>query len=459
MDTVSKNIEELQALMEKLQITQITDSSEDEIETLNRINEQKIVLGESSDESEEDSEQNYNYPNYEVGDSSKSRKRGMKYEDYVFHKGYHKKGKTFVEEQKYQESIETEVLDINCGSTEGKMEKINNWSNKISLDIQVGNSLKELSLTDLYAYVMHKTSGSAMSHLRKAQPYIITSPEYLITGSVIEAFKYIVRMIYREFTGRDSYAFQSDIQRNAESIKAYNHIINMRICDMCLLEPFLCEYETWFYKIDRETQLSNLDLIFRKLPSMVGTKTEEHFKISYSQGNTTDTLGGRIKAIEEWMNISCENKIAKKEAQISLCCSRQNNINLPGNYGCDKPRRYKKYKKRKYRYKKWKQVPYKKKYKSFYKKNKRQNYFRKRKQDEKKKFCPSGKSSCRCWLCKEEGHYANNCPKKNSNTAKPMIEIFNLVKQVGYEPLEDSDFDSETEYIAYISESEYSNDE
>ncbi|PWA57793.1 hypothetical protein CTI12_AA356880 [Artemisia annua] len=79
--------------------------------------------------------------------------------------------------------------------------------------------------------------------------------------------------------------------------------------------------------------------------------------------------------------------------------------------------------------------------------------------DEKKKNCPSGKSSCRCWLCKEEGHYANNCPKKNSNTAKPMIEIFNLVKQVGYEPLEDSDFDSETKYIAYISESEYSNDE
>ncbi|PWA57795.1 coat protein [Artemisia annua] len=375
MDTVSKNIEELQALMEKLQITQITDSSEDEIETLNRINEQKIVLGESSDESEEDSEQNYNYPNYEVGDSSKSRKRGMKYEDYVFHKGYHKKGKTFVEEQKYQESIETEVLDINCGSTEGKMEKINNWSNKISLDIQVGNSLKELSLTDLYAYVMHKTSGSAMSHLRKAQPYIITSPEYLITGSVIEAFKYIVRMIYREFTGRDSYAFQSDIQRNAKR-----------------------------------------------------AKTEEHFKISHSQGNTTDTLGGRIKAIEEWMIISCENKMAKKEAQISLCCSKQNNINLPGNYGCDRLRRYKKYKKRKYRYKKWKQVPYKKKYKSFYRKNKRQNYFRKRKQDEKKKICPSGKSSCRCWLCKEEGRYANNCPKKNSNTAKPMIEIFNLVK-------------------------------
>ncbi|KAJ9543839.1 hypothetical protein OSB04_023546 [Centaurea solstitialis] len=52
---------------------------------------------------------------------------------------------------------------------------------------------------------------------------------------------------------------------------------------------------------------------------------------------------------------------------------------------------------------------------------------------EKQKFCPKGKKNCRCWVCNEERHYANECPnrKQHSNRFKMLETIFSL----GYSPI------------------------
>lgn len=88
-----------------------------------------------------------------------------------------------------------------------------------------------------------------------------------------------------------------------------------------------------------------------------------------------------------------------------VSCDKQD-LELPGRYGCDK-RHCEKKKKKSRKYKKY---YYKKKSYQKYPRYKKRRYFRKRKPE--RKYCPTGSTSCRCWLYNEEGHYANNCPNR-----------------------------------------------
>jgi len=47
---------------------------------------------------------------------------------------------------------------------------------------------------------------------------------------------------------------------------------------------------------------------------------------------------------------------------------------------------------------------------------------------------PTGKKDCKCWLCKEEGHYASECPQKKS--LKRDGEQIRIALSYGLIPLE-----------------------
>ncbi|GJX28525.1 hypothetical protein Tco_0737730 [Tanacetum coccineum] len=53
------------------------------------------------------------------------------------------------------------------------------------------------------------------------------------------------------------------------------------------------------------------------------------------------------------------------------------------------------------------------------------------------------------------GHYANTCPKRGE---KKETEVLKIAYDLGYEPLEDSDIDSDIEIYAYTNSSDYSSD-
>ncbi|PWA51610.1 coat protein [Artemisia annua] len=221
-------------------------------------------------------------------------------------------------------------------------------------------------------------------------------------------FKNVVESIDQEFTGRIPGV---EISTEAFREHAYWRSINLKICDMCYLDSFICEFSDQYYKLDTTRQKSALKLFFNKLPESIATKLKDAYAILLQdRKNIEDTQGARITAIKAWMTKECLQETAKKEAQIKLCCERQSD--QVGNYGCSS----KNYKKEK---KIWKKQLYNSKYKNFYKKNSRQNYFRNKKQHRQKnykqdnsKYCPSEKKNCKCWLSHEIGHYANNCPKK-----------------------------------------------
>ncbi|GJS63217.1 hypothetical protein Tco_0252638 [Tanacetum coccineum] len=55
----------------------------------------------------------------------------------------------------------------------------------------------------------------------------------------------------------------------------------------------------------------------------------------------------------------------------------------------------------------------------------------------------------------QKRHYANTCPKRGE---KKETEVLKIAYDLGYEPLEDSDIDSDIEIYAYTNSSDYSSD-
>lgn len=83
----------------------------------------------------------------------------------------------------------------------------------------------------------------------------------------------------------------------------------------------------------------------------------------------------------------------------------------------------------------------KKKYKSFWKKKKRRfspgKYLKKYLKETPKKNTswPQGKKKCRCWICNEEGNYANECPNRKKYLDK--VKELQTANNGGYEALEE----------------------
>lgn len=45
------------------------------------------------------------------------------------------------------------------------------------------------------------------------------------------------------------------------------------------------------------------------------------------------------------------------------------------------------------------------------------------KEGDRRKFCPQGKSTCKCWICNEVGHFAKDCSKRIAQVNKALTFI------------------------------------
>lgn len=96
----------------------------------------------------------------------------------------------------------------------------------------------------------------------------------------------------------------------------------------------------------------------------------------------------------------------------------------------------------------------KKKYKSFWKKKKRRfspgKYFKKSSKETPKKNTswPQGKKKYRCWICNEEGNYANECPNRKKYLDK--VKELQTVNNGGYEALEEKYDDIQHVFILHV---------
>lgn len=141
--------------------------------------------------------------------------------------------------------INQDILDIDC--VENQIEKIENWYNLQRILIKLNEDLKGLNSEEILNYLIHKTSGKVLNYLNALSE---EEKELIIEGPTgLEVIDALFKKLAIEFIGKDLQNITS-FKRFEEM--AYWHLLNLRICNMCYLDNYICEFEEKYYKLSKE---------------------------------------------------------------------------------------------------------------------------------------------------------------------------------------------------------------
>ncbi|AAP78923.1 putative capsid protein [Cestrum yellow leaf curling virus] len=330
------------------------------------------------------------------------------------------------------------------------------WTSKHGLELQLNKHFENFSDNEIWNYTQYYTRGSVQKFLSEQDYQTDVAPNLaLVQGGPYAKFKYIVQTIYGEFIGKDIRDHSQDLI-NQEAEKARFHLANMIICDLCYFDNYTCEYRKYFYMLTPDERSTYIELFLQKLPAPFGRKMMEGFRKETAENKIANTLGGAIDIVRRTIDEECIQRSYRRTigGAVKICC--KGNPEIPQRYGC-----YDITKRKKTSKKKWKKRSYKpdlwKKKKRFFK---RRDFSKKKKENPgKKKFCPTGKKSCKCWICHEEGHYANECPKKTKEKHKDKVKLLMEAEEEGFEPLESEASDIEEIFEIVEEDSESSSEE
>nr|CAH68828.1 coat protein [Carnation etched ring virus] len=311
------------------------------------------------------------------------------------------------------------ILNLDCvNSPSDRKNKIDKWAAELGLvfltNPEAYTTAPNAARARL-AYMEHKSLGIVNRFIKSTQ-WTQMNGDILLN---------VVSGLYTMFLGED-YTGNQEKTLEQERAKASLRLINLQLCDICSLQSFFCPYESNLYKLPQNEYPSLVKQYLAKIP-IVGEKASKRFEEEASAA-TSYSLGFAHKLVNEELAKICE--LSKKQKKLKRfnknCCST---FEKPYEYGC-KPSysKKKKYsKKYKPKYTKYKVIREKKKFSPG-------KYFKpKDKKSEKAKYCPKGKKTCRCWVCNIEGHYANECPNRQTSEKFKLIQI---AENYGLEPIE-----------------------
>nr|QKZ93358.1 capsid protein [Strawberry vein banding virus]UCJ01209.1 coat protein [Strawberry vein banding virus] len=353
----------------------------------------------------------------------------------------------------------TKSLDLDCASNRRQL--IEEWDNEMRLIIKT-----EKALTNDFDLILTLAKSKTVGNAKQLLESLHTDAFKQASSTGEEFLTTLTNSFYTIFVGTN-YLTQGTREKEKAVQEARNRLVKLQICNLCSLESFFCDYETNLLKLPIEEWPKYIEEYIRKIP-FVGMEVLEEY--SKQDNITKGSLGYAHNLIKAYMEKKCKSLKIKKEIRRNMCCPKFSSPETQ--YGCKpishkkaKKKKYKQYYKRKYRLRKPKRwTNSRRKYSG------RKLFRRKRDQKEetaqpsegKKKFCPQGKTSCRCWICNEIGHFAKDCRNKTANHNKVLEEL----KTLQLEPVFDTSRLEEEEMFWEIisetdseSESESSSDE
>lgn len=443
---IEEKLEEVTMLFKQLKMAQENNimehgfQIEEELVNSENIENEEHILDYSSDEEPAIPIQVKN----EAG-TSKDNQSQFKWEtgfdNYAFKKGFINKDSKYTKipskyVPKIQEMEGERMLDLDCKKNEKEI--FENWLNSFLLEAFTNPKLSELSGRDIWNYIGFHTKGTIRDYMTSIENQIIE--ELATKTTAYDKILYIMMILYKEFFGKNIIDHRQEVY-NKEYQEAKNHLANIQIYDLCNVESYICEYRIHYYKLKEEDKNHYLSMYITKLPYPANEFIMGRFIREINRGTIENNFGGATSAIREEIKERCMQEATQKRFAniIRICC--QDNEEIPQKYGLNKNFQ----RKRKYQFRKRKYYPNWRKKRYFRKENNNKN------KRQRNNYCPNKKENCKCWYCQEEGHYANECPKKKDK--KDLTKQIEIAKSCFMEPLEESD--DNLDYIfEYVSETD-----
>lgn len=323
------------------------------------------------------------------------------------------------------------------------------WINQERLILQTTEEIRALPKIDYVHYLYYKIRGNVLEYLsHNLTPEEVKSE---VTDN-ISIIRILGDKIWEEFVG----GILTNEFKESQLSKARWTLSRMELCNICSFDEFMCQYQVYYYKLQsKEDREFYKNAIFQNMSYPLSDILASLFKRYVEQGLIKDSIGGIIQVIHNYIDEQCTQQTLKRQVKPAAikCCTKFPSV--PQKFGCP-TKQFKGGKKYKKRFK-----PYKKRYKRQqkpYKKWKpeyRRKYYKpkgSKPKPSKAKYCPTGKSTCRCWICNEQGHYANDCPNKGKEEFKEKKKQLRIAQQLDLEPIEDDQEYPELYQIIELSE-------
>lgn len=328
----------------------------------------------------------------------------------------------------------TNIYGSNILNIDGKInrkELIDKWAQEISLIIQTNSEAYDDQNTVLLL-MEHKSTGVVNSMIKRTTWTPVMNP--------LTAYEEVINAIYTLFLGIN--LVNNKIQELAKIVSnAKAMLTKMQLCNICFLDQFYCDYEKYLFQLNNQDEYKKFVRDYLLKIPFIGEKALDRFNLE-ATGSAEYSLGYAQRIVKEEISKICD--LTRKQKQLKTftkrCCEKI--VDQPFEYGCKTVRKTPKRNSYKKHTKKYRFVRKKKPFKpGKYVKRKSDNKF----SNEKPKFCPKGKKNCRCWICNEEGHYANECPnrKKHDNKVRMLEQVYSL----GFVPIEEPYEDVQKVYI------------
>lgn len=348
-----------------------------------------------------------------------------------------------------------DVLNLDC--VDNKRQTLKQWASSLAITILTNKQLHD-DISTTHLFIAHKLAGNVEEwYSSRPDEYIRQLSNGCTNGN--DYLKKLVRVLTNEFIGDNEFSEPAKVREQKEQ-EAIFHLQNMVLCDICLLDNFYCEYEKYFHRLSDDKKKHYMLMFMNLIPGEMGEDVREILR-NNRDSSIPDTLAGYKRICDEYILRKCHERKTMKQmkTKVKICC-KKTNPNLPGQYGCAPISKPKKKKARsttrskKSYYKRFKVRKYDGKFnyrKPFTRKRK---FFRRKPENKRARDCPRGKATCKCWLCNEDGHYANACPQRHNQSGKydRKIKMLEFAYTNSFIPIE-SDNDSDYE-IYTISEQE-----
>ena len=173
--------------------------------------------------------------------------------------------------QDYEKPINANGIWLNLDCVKDIDRAIELWAKTTHLTA----ALKGWNSESTYAFVMHTFQGNVAQWWRNTTSHTQDTVKYTEAGIANKEWTTVTIMLANfekairdEFLGENWSSLGNEL-KTKKIEEAKWKIANLIICDMCLIDNYICEFSDYFYAISPligETKQTYLDLFMQKLP-------------------------------------------------------------------------------------------------------------------------------------------------------------------------------------------------